>query len=214
MIDNKPVIILGAGTIGKLALDIFNSNNQIIYCFLDVNKELHGTELNDISILSNCDDRGYIKFIGNKCDAFVASDDNKYRKSLIKLVVEERKVMPVNGIHQLANVSPLAELGYGNLIGMGTQINAYTQLSNHSIIHSGVTIDVETKIGEYVQIGIGANIGANVEIEEGAFIGSGVTIVPGVKVGKNSRIGAGSVVIADVKKNDTVFGNPASSIKK
>ncbi len=213
MIDNKPVIILGAGTVGKLVLDIFNSNEQLIYCFLDDNKELHGTEINDVSILSDCDDKGYLKFVGNKCDVFIASDDNNYRKSTVKTITKERKVMPVNAIHNLANVSPLAEIGYGNMIGMGTQVNAYVSLANHSIIHSGVTIDAEAKIGNFVQIGIGSNIGANVEIEDGVFIGSGVTIVQGVKIGKNSRIGIGSVVIADVKAEDTVFGNPASSVK-
>ena len=45
------------------------------------------------------------------------------------------------------------------------------------------------------------------------FIGSGVTIVAGVTIGKGARIGAGSVVIAPVKEGETVFGNPAKSIK-
>tara|TARA_B100000809_G_scaffold51612_1_gene46884 strand:+ start:204 stop:848 length:645 start_codon:yes stop_codon:yes gene_type:complete len=214
MIDSKAVIILGAQTIGKLALDIFNSNEQVIYCFLDDNKELHGTEINDVTILSDCDDRGYLKFIGNQCDAFIASDDNNYRKSIAETIVKERKVMPVNAIHKLANISPLASVGYGNMIGMGTQINAYTKISNNSIINSGVTIDAEASIGDFVQIGIGSNIGAKVDIADGVFIGSGVTIVQGVKIGKNARIGIGSVVIADIKSNDTVFGNPAASVKK
>jgi len=214
MIDNKPVIIFGANSIGKNALDIFNSNNQMIYCLLDDDKELHGTEIGDVSILSNCDDRGYIKFIGNKCDAFIASDDNEYRKSLIEMIVEERKVMPVNAIHNLANVSPTAQLGYGNFVGLGVVINAFAKISNHAIIQSGATIDAEVNIGDYVQIGIGSNIGAQVTLEESAFVGSGVTIVPGVKIGKNARIGAGSVVITDVKDGDTVFGNPAASVNK
>jgi sugar O-acyltransferase (sialic acid O-acetyltransferase NeuD family) len=213
MIDNKPVIILGASTIGKLALDIFNSNEQLIYCFLDDDKALHGTELNDVSILSDCDDKGYIKFVGNKCDVFIASDDNHYRKSITETIIKERKVMPVNALHKLANISPLAEIGYGSLIGMGCQINAYAKIENHTIINSGVIIDAEASIGDFVQIGIGSAIGANVEIGEGAFIGSGVTIVKGVKIGKNARVGIGSVVIADVKKNDTVFGNPAAAVK-
>ena len=214
MIDNRPLIILGAETIGKLALDIFNSNEQVIYCFLDDNKELHGSEINDVTVMSDCDDRGYLKFIGNKCDVFIASDDNNYRKSISEIIVKERKVMPVNAIHKMANISPLASVGYGNMIGMGTQVNAYSTVANNTIINSGVVVDAGASIGEFSQIGIGSNIGANVEIADGVFIGSGVTIVQGVKIGKNARIGIGSVVIADVKENDTVFGNPAASVKK
>ena len=213
MIDNKPVIIFGANHIGKNAIEIFNSNRQMIYCLLDDDKELHGQEIGDISVLSNCDDRGYIKFIGNKCDAFIASDDNKYRKSLIEMIVDERKVMPVNAIHDQANIAPSSELGYGNFVGLGVQVNAFSKIGNHVILQSGTVIDAEVNISDFVQIGIGANIGANVTIGENAFIGSGVTIIPGVKIGKNARIGTGSVVIADVEKNDTVFGNRAASVK-
>ena len=214
MIENKPVIIFGANHIGKNAIDIFKSNNQMIYCLLDDNKELHGQEFGDVSILSDCDDRGYIKFIGNKCDAFVASDDNKYRKSLIDIIVKERKVMPVNAIHEQANVSSSSQLGYGNFIGLGTQVNAFAKIGNHVILQSGTVVDANVTIEDFVQVGIGSNIGANVTIEENTFIGSGVTIVPGVTIEKNTRIGAGSVVVADVKKGTTVFGNPATPVKK
>jgi acetyltransferase-like isoleucine patch superfamily enzyme len=56
-------------------------------------------------------------------------------------------------------------------------------------------------------------ISSGVTIEDEAFIGSGVTIVSGVTIGKGARVGAGSVVIAPVKAGETVFGNPAQSIK-
>ncbi len=213
MFEVKPVIIFGANYLGKLALDAFESNRNVVYCFLDDDKELHGKEFKDVSVLSNSDDRGYLKFIGNKCDAFVASDDNKYRKSIIDSLISDRKVMPVNAVHSDANVSVSSELGHGNFIGLGARINAFSKIGNHNIIQSGVVIDAEVIVENLVQIGIGSNIAANVHLEEEVFIGSGVTVVSGIKIGKRARIGAGSVVVSDVKAGETVFGNPASKVK-
>ena len=213
MFEVKPVIIIGANYLGKLVLDALESNRNVIYCFLDDDKALHGTEIKDVSVLSDCDDRGYLKFIGNKCDVFVASDDNKYRKTLIESIVEDRKVMPVNAVHSEAFVANSSEMGHGNFIGLGARLNAFCKLGNHNIIQSGVVIDVDVVLEDFVQIGIGSNIAANVHIEEQVFIGSGVTIVSGVKIGKGARVGAGSVVVADVAAGETVFGNPAAKVK-
>jgi len=39
----NPVVIFGAGTLGRLALDIFSSNDVLVYGFLDDNKKKHNT---------------------------------------------------------------------------------------------------------------------------------------------------------------------------
>ena len=46
----NPVIIFGAGPLGKMALDIFKSNDVIVYGFLDDNKELHQTEIGEVPV--------------------------------------------------------------------------------------------------------------------------------------------------------------------
>lgn len=211
--DKKPVIILGAGSIGKVAQEIFNSHNVVVYCFLDDKEALHGTEIDEVSVLGKTDDQAFLKYIGQKCDAFVATDDNKERKSQTKMLKELRKVMPMNAVHEGAYVAKSAELGYGNLINNGAQVGALAKVSNHTLIHSNAVVDIEAEIGDYVQIGPGAIVGAKVVVEEGAYIGAGSIIVTGVKIGKNARVGAGSVVISEVAKGETVFGNPAQKIE-
>ena len=208
----NPVIIFGAGSIGKAAMEIFESNDVSIYCFLDDDESLHDTEINNITVLGKTDDPNLLKIIGNKCEAFVAEDDNDLRRSLIEMLNKERKVMPVNGIHNNAVIASTASLGHGNFINAGVQLGAFTEIGNHCILHARATVEHEAKVGDFVQIGAGTVINAGVQIEEGAFIGSGVTIVSGVKIGKGARVGAGSVVIADVKSNLTVFGNPAQAV--
>ncbi|TDQ17364.1 sugar O-acyltransferase (sialic acid O-acetyltransferase NeuD family) [Algoriphagus boseongensis] len=210
---DKPVIILGAKGIAHPALEIFNSNQVIVYGFLDEDESIHGTEINNIPVLGNTEDEGYLKLIGKKTEAFVAVDDSKYRKFLVELLNDQRKVQPVNAIHQRAYISTDASLGHGNFINANACVGAGSQIGSHCIINSGAIIDHMVKVQDYVQIGAGSIINAEVTIEEGAFIGSGVTIVSGVTIGKGSRVGAGSVVISSVGKNETVFGNPAAKVK-
>jgi sugar O-acyltransferase (sialic acid O-acetyltransferase NeuD family) len=211
--DKKPVIILGAGSIGKAALEIFKSHDVVVYCFLDDNESLTGTEVDEVSVLGKTDDDGFLKLIGKKCDAFIATDDVKYAKSLAGMLEERRKVMPINAVHATATVSPSAVLKYGTFINMGAKIATMAEIGNHCVIHAGAIIDSEAKLGDFVQVGAGSVISSQVTIENGAFIGSGVTIVSGVTIGKNARIGAGSVVIGSVKAGETVFGNPAKKVE-
>ncbi len=210
----KPVIIFGAKGIAKAALEIFKSNNIVVYGFLDDTVELHGTLIDDVSVLGRMDDHGFIKLIGQKCEAFVATDENALRKKLVGTLMEDRKVMPTNAVHNSAEISSSAAIGHGNFINSRVSIGTSTVVGQHNVINSGVTIDHDVTVGDFVQIGAGTVINAGVEIADGAFIGSGTVIVSGVKIGKSARVGAGSVVVGDVGAKETVFGNPAVSIKK
>jgi sugar O-acyltransferase (sialic acid O-acetyltransferase NeuD family) len=209
----NPVIIFGAKNLGIVALEIFHSHKIDVYCFLDDDTSLHGKEINGISVLGSTDDDGFLKLIGKKTEAFVATDDNKLRKRLVEMLNERRKVMPTNATHKEAFLSSNLEMGHGNLIDAKAILNAGVKIGHHNIIRAGAILDYNVQIADFVQIGTGAVIGDHVEIEEGAFIGTGAILVSGVKIGKNARIGAGSVVIGSVAKGETVFGNPAEKIK-
>ncbi|QCR20945.1 NeuD/PglB/VioB family sugar acetyltransferase [Pontibacter sp. SGAir0037] len=209
----NPVIILGADKLGTAALDIFNSNSVVVYCFLDDSKNLQEQEINNVSVMSNTEDGEFLKLIGKKCDVFVAVEDSAARKGLIKMLKEEYKVVPVNAIHRFSSVSEHAWLGHGNMIAAGAVVNNNSKIGNYTLIQSGAVVDTKAEIGDYVQVGAGAIVNSEVVVEEGAFIGTGAVIVAGVKIGKNARVGAGSVVVADVPAKATVFGNPAAPVK-
>ncbi len=209
----NPVIILGAKGLGRVALDIFQSNEVLVYCLLDDDAKLHNTEINGISVLGSTDDDGFLKLIGRKCEAFVATDDNKLKASLVDMLLERRKVMPVNAFHKNISIAPSAFIGHGNMFNAGAVVNSNAKIHNYCIIGSNVVVEYDVEVEDMVQIGAGSIIGAGTKISKGAFIGSGVTIVAGITIGKNARIGAGSVVISEVKDGETVFGNPAQKVK-
>ena len=209
----NPVLIFGANYIGRAAKEIFEGNGNVVYGFLDDNKELHGKEVDGVMVLGSIDDDGFLKLVGKKCDAFVAVDDNRLRKSIVKTLNEERKAQPVNAIHSSANISSNASVGHGNFIDAGVKIAVGAKLGNFCILQTGAIISVESAVGDFVQLGAGSVINSGSIVENEVFIGSGVTIVSGITIGKGARVGAGSVVIGPVKAGETVFGNPAQPIK-
>lgn len=210
----NPVIILGANALGRAAKEIFESNEVTVFGFLDDDKKLHQTEIDEVVVLGSTEDEGHLKLIGKKCEAFVAVDDNRLRKSLVKMIQEVRHMQPVNAIHHGSFISKRSEIGHGNFIDLGVSLSTGSRIGSHCILNAKVTIGVGATVGSFVQIGAGSIINEGVNVEDEVFIGSGATIISGVTIGKGARVGAGSVVIASVKEGETVFGNPAQPLKK
>ena len=208
----NPVIILGANYLGRQAKEILETNGNVVYGFLDDNKKLHHTEIDNASVLGSTDDESLLKLIGKKCDVFVALDENKLRKNIVAMLNEDYKVQPVNVIPQSANIPPSTDMGHGNFIDHGVKFGPGSSIGNHCIIQTNAIIGTEAKLGDFVQVGSGSIVNAGSEVQDEVFIGSGVTIISGVTIGKGARVGAGSVVVASVKAGETVFGNPAQKV--
>ena len=209
----NPVIIFGANPLGRTAKEIFESNEVVVYGFLDDNKKLHSTEIDNVVVLGSTDDDGFLKLIGKKCEAFVALDDNKVRRSTVNMLHEIRHIQPVNATHRLAAISAAGTIGHGNFVDAGFISGPGAVIGSHCILGARSYLGPESTLGDFVQLGAGAVVNTGVIVEDDVFIGSGAVIISGVTLGKGSRIGAGSVVIASVKAGATVFGNPAQPVK-
>ena len=208
----NPVLIFGAGTLGRQAFDIFQRNEVLVYGFLDDNAELHGQEIGDVSILGDTDDGGFLKLIGSKCEAFVAIGERTVRQQLVEVLNERRKTMPVNAIHDTAVVSEMATLGHGNLVAARVVVAPQVRVGHHCLLQTGALLEPFVEVGDFVNIGAGAILNDRVQVGDNAFIGAGAIVVAGIQIGKNARIGAGSVVIEHVPEGATVFGNPAQKV--
>ena len=210
---DNPVLIFGANYIGRLAKEIFESNGIVIYGFLDDDKKLHKTDVDEVQVLGSTEEQGFLKLIGKKCEAFVATDDTKLRKGLTAMLLDARHIQPMNAVHKQADISKHASIGYGNFVDKNVTIVSGASLGSHCLIQANSYIGMDASLGDFVQLGVRCTINSGVKIENEAFIGSGVTVVSGVTIGKGARVGAGSVVVASVKAGETVFGNPAQAIK-
>src|SRR5688500_4088444 len=144
---DNPVLIFGANFLGRTAKEIFEKNNNVVYGFLDDNKALHNKEIDNVQVLGNTDDDGFLKLIGKKCEAFVAIDDNKLRKNLVKMIHEVRHVQPVNAIDSNAIIASSASIGHGNFIDGGVKAGTGSTIGNHCLINASVVIGAEATIG-------------------------------------------------------------------
>ncbi|MEM7055460.1 MAG: DapH/DapD/GlmU-related protein [Bacteroidota bacterium] len=209
----KPVIILGVHSLGKLALEIFQKNDIVVYGLLSEDKALQGTEVSHVPVLSSIEDEQYLGLLGKTCEAFVAVEQHVSRQKLISTLSKQRKIIPINAIHPLAAIASTASIGYGNLVNVGASLGYGTALGSHCTVHAHVAIEHEAIIKDFVQIGTGSIIGAQAVIEEHVFIGLGATIITGIQVGAGARIGAGSVVLDHVHPGEVVLGNPAKPVQ-
>jgi sugar O-acyltransferase (sialic acid O-acetyltransferase NeuD family) len=208
----KPVIIFGANPIGTMALEIFSGHGIEVFGFLDDRASLAGTAIMDVPVLGGMSDEQYLKLIGKKCGAFVATDNNAERKAITAMLTGKRKVMPVNAIHSHSRIAGSAHVEHGTFINDSVVIGARAKIGSHCLIHAGAVVNFGAILGNFVQVGSGSVIGDEVKAGNEVFIGAGAVIVPGLTIGDGARIGAGSVVVEEVGKGQTVFGNPAKVI--
>ncbi|MHA7877593.1 MAG: PglD-related sugar-binding protein [Bacteroidota bacterium] len=210
---NQEVIILGARDWGKIALEIFQKNNIIVYGFLDDDPKLWGKIINHVPVLGSTTAQDYLDLIGKNCGAFVAIAQQSIRQRLITMLHQQKQIAPTSAIHPSVIMATSAACGYGNLIDAGASLGVDVVMGNHCILHAHTTIGEATVIEDFVQVGAGSVVGSGVTLREKVFVGAGATIVAGVEIGVGASVGIGAVVLADVKPGEAVLGNPAKPVK-
>jgi len=206
-----PIIILGAGGLGKAALNIFKSNGVLVFGFLDDELD-SGNDINDVPVLGRLDDEDFLNEIGKKCEAFVAIEDASLQSEMIDLLIKKYKKIPVNAIHSSVSLPELINMGHGNFLDAGVVIGANVKLGSHCFIHASAVLDYGSQINDYVKVGPGSVVSSVASLGKKAFLGSGAVIASGVKVGENAVIGPGAVVVKEVEPGQTVYGNPAQPV--
>lgn len=145
---------------------------------------------------------------------FVSIGDNLIRKKVVENIVNfNDQIKFINLIHPTVMRSSSISTGIGNLISVGSILNAFVSIGNHCIINSSAVLEHECIVESYAHISPNATLCGNVSIGEGTHIGAGAVVIPGIKIGKWCTIGAGSVIIKDVPDYSKVVGNPGRIIK-
>jgi sugar O-acyltransferase (sialic acid O-acetyltransferase NeuD family) len=208
----KNLIIVGAG---DFSLEIYSwLPNAIGY-----NKEwkFKGFLDDNLQALENtfCTEKilGKIEaYQPDAADVFVCGIAEANVKQKVEKTIGQKGGVFVNLIHSSVVMLGNIKLGAGVIIAPHCFISNSVVLGNHVVINVNTSIGHNVEIGDYTQVSGNTDITGYVKIGQSVFMSSSVTVIPKIVIEDNVRIGAGSVVIKHVKKNKTVFGNPAREI--
>ena len=162
------VFIIGAGTLGKLIVEIIESTKEFeVGGFYDDN-------FPELQAVLNHPVLGRIRDISNSGQLVLAIGigEPKYRKSILEELSGNGHNFPILA-HSSAVLSKYCEIGEGVLIGPNSSVLTGTLVQKGTCILSHVNINQDVKIEPYCLIGAGVIIGNNARLGEGCHIGLG-----------------------------------------
>lgn len=208
MLNDKPVIIVGAGNHAKVILDILLENGTNVIGLVDKNVSKN-TFIYEIPVLG--DDEEIFKYNPNDiclANGIGSTGDLMLRKKVYDFFKEKGYIF-TSIVHSFTHISKRSHLSEGVQILPGVVINNDVNIGTNTIINSNSTIEHGCIIGNNVHIAPGCTLCGDVSVGDETHVGTGSSIIQGINIGKRVLIGAGSVVIRNIENNSKVYGVPA-----
>lgn len=208
--NSKKIYILGAGSMAKETLDIYNDldESQLVAGLLEENSQRIGTNILKIPIFELSNINEIIKD-----NIFIGAIGSPMRK----IMIEKLEGLGADFdtlIHPSIITGNDVHIGKGSIICAGNILTCNIKIGSHSIVNIGCTISHDVSIGNFTSIAPGVKIGGKVSIGDSSWIGIGTTIINDVKIGNNVFLGGGSVVVNSIPSNSLAYGVPAKVIRK
>lgn len=207
--DDKAVIILGAGGHAKVLLDILLSKYVKVIGFLEKDISVAKQKcVYDIPILG---DEENIRHYNRETIELVNGIGSVGVGTLRRTVYEKFKRHGYHFrqvIHPSAIVSDRVFLGEGVQVMAGAVINIGCRIEEDAIVNTRVSVDHDCYIGRHVHIAPGSVLSGEVTVGEESLVGVGSSVRQGLVIGRRVLIGAGSNVICNVPDDRVGFGNP------
>lgn len=201
------LLIIGASGHGKIVADIaIKMKRWETILFLDDDESLKSVM--GIKIIGRSSDA--YKYI-NDHDIFVGIGNNSIRERIQEQLIDLYASIPVL-IHPSAVIGKEVKIGSGSVVMAGVIINCCTNIGKGCIINTGVTIDHDNILEDYVHISPGAHLAGNVHVGNRSWICMASSVINNVNIASNCIIGAGSVVLKDIIDNGTYVGIPARKV--
>lgn len=206
----KKVIIIGAGGHAKVIADIIEKSNDIVYGFLDDNKDIGETIIKNYSIIGKVSECQGLQDNNKNLYFVIAIGDNYTRKN----IYEKYNLNYYTAIHPSSNIGIDVEIKEGTVVMANVCINSNAKIGKNCIINTGSIVEHDNIIEDYVHISPNATLCGTVKVGAYTHIGSGAIVKNNTKITKDCIIGAGAVVVKNIEEKGTYVGVPARKMSK
>ena len=206
---HKKVIIIGAGGHAKVIADIIEKSGDEIVGFLDDNKEIGTTIINEYKVIGDLNNRFTMAVTKENLEFIIAIGDNKKREE----ISHSPNLKFYTAIHPSAQIGLDVEIQEGTVIMANACINSSAKIGKHCIINTGAIIEHDNIIEDFVHISPNVALGGTVKIGESTHVGIGSIVKNNITICKNCTIGAGAVVVKNIIEEGTYVGVPARERK-
>ena len=204
----KEIAVYGAGGFGRevawLVQTIAMAGNSVdVVCFIDDDCNVHGTDLNGITILSLEQAK---KLYPNACVVSGCGDPRIREITMTNALNQGFSFATI--VHPRTEMSDKIEMGEGTVICAGNILTTNIMLEKHVQINLDCTIGHDVIMDDYSTLAPGVHVSGYVHIGKRAYIGTGAVILNGTKdnplmIGDDVVVGAGSVSYTHLRAHET-----------
>jgi UDP-perosamine 4-acetyltransferase len=200
--DNKPILILGAGGHAKVIAEVLIKSGKEILGFVAPeikkgSKYFNLDVLGDDSVLASYNPEEVLLANG------VGALPNNTLRRQLAINMRQQGYRFATVIHPDSIVASDVYLDDGVQIMAGVVIQPSVSVGKDTIVNTGALIDHDCTIAEDCHIAPGVTLCGGVDIKSNVYVGAGATILQGISVGKNSILAAGSIIYKDISEGVT-----------
>jgi acetyltransferase EpsM len=117
-------------------------------------------------------------------------------------------------IHNVAWVSPTADLGPGSVVLAGAVVNSGARIGHHCIVNTHACIEHDVMLGDFVHAAPGSIVAGGATVGKLSYLGMGSLVRDHRTIGQASLVGMGAVVTKSFEGGAVLVGVPARNIGK
>ena len=207
---NKPVIIVGAGRMGRFVAQIAIACKRQVSGFLD-DTMIVGCFVDNIPVLGGVD---YLEKLDGETTELVIALSHREVRQRLAIKAKSYCIDLATLVHPLAMVSEKCSLGQGVVCQAFSVIHIGATVSRNVLLEEHCSIGVDVEVGENCVLTPKATLNGASKIGPNCFIGSGAIVNPEVHIAGECTIGAGAVVINSLTTSGTYAGIPAKKLQE
>lgn len=215
--SKKRIVIIGAGTMLSIFIDIIEKQDLFIIVGLIDSKAEINSEIYGIKVLGKQEDIDILQKQYNIQGGCVTIGDNYSRYLILQEInqkINQNNWEWVNVIHPSCIIGNNVKFGKGIIAMARCTFNPNVKLGDFTAFYTGCIIEHDCIIEQFASVSAGSILGGKVKMEEFSAVTLGCVIFDRITIGYGSVIGSGSLVTKDIPSNVLAYGSPCLPINK